>query len=304
MTKVEVHKKAMLAGHKDCIYTICQSPDNQFFFSSGGDGVVARWDLSNPEIGDLIIKVPNSVYALCCLKEERQLLVGQNFEGIHLIDLDQKTELRSVKLTDAAIFDIQVWGKDIFVTCGDGVVIVVDYDSFSVKKHLKASDKSARCLSINPIEREFAVGYSDHTIKIFGLQDFELHRTIQAHKNSVFTTRYTQDGRFLISGSRDAHLKIWDVENKYQLYESIVAHMYAINHLDFSPDGKYFATCSMDKSVKVWDLSSWQLIKVIDKARHAGHGNSVNKLVWSSYENLLISAGDDRMISVWDLTFI
>ncbi|MDX2306552.1 MAG: WD40 repeat domain-containing protein [Microscillaceae bacterium] len=304
MTKVEVHKKASLAGHTDCIYTLCPSPNDQFFFSSGGDGIVARWDLANPEIGDLIVRVPNSVYALYCLQAQKQLLVGQNFEGLHLIDLENKQEIRSVKLTDAAIFDIQCYGSDIFVACGDGVVIVVDYETFALRKHLKASDKSARCLSINPIEREFAVGYSDHSIKIFGLQDLDLHQSLQAHKNSVFALRYTPDGQYLLSGSRDAHLKVWEVEKKYALYESIVAHLYAINHLDFSPDGNYMATCSMDKSVKVWDIKTWQLIKVIDKARHAGHGTSVNKLLWSAYENLLISGSDDRLISVWDLTFL
>jgi len=93
------------------------------------------------------------------------------------------------------------------------------------------------------------------------------------------------------------------LENGYELKESIVAHMYAINHLDFSPDGKYFVTCSMDKSIKVWDADSFQLLKVIDKSRHAGHGTSVNKLYWSNFNNLLVSASDDRTISVWQLKF-
>jgi WD40 repeat protein len=44
-----------------------------------------------------------------------------------------------------------------------------------------------------------------------------------------------------------------------------------------------------------------QLLKVIDKARHAGHGTSVNKLWWSSFNNQLISASDDRSISVWEI---
>ena len=78
-------------------------------------------------------------------------------------------------------------------------------------------------------------------------------------------------------------------------------HMYAINHLSFSPDSKYFVTCSMDKSIKVWDAEKFQLLKVIDKARHAGHGTSVNKVLWSGYNNLLVSGSDDRSISVWEI---
>ena len=106
-----------------------------------------------------------------------------------------------------------------------------------------------------------------------------------------------------MSTSRDATLKIWNVEENYTLQESIVAHMYTINHLAYSPNGKYFATCSKDKSIKIWDAQSFRLLKVIDKARHAGHGTSVNKLYWSSYKNQLISCSDDRTISTWDIEF-
>jgi WD40 repeat protein len=59
----------------------------------------------------------------------------------------------------------------------------------------------------------------------------------------------------------------------------------------------------MDKSIKVWDLGELKLLKVIDKARHGGHGTSVNKLLWTSIHSQLLSAGDDRSIAAWDITF-
>ncbi|MEL7147920.1 MAG: WD40 repeat domain-containing protein, partial [Bacteroidota bacterium] len=102
---------------------------------------------------------------------------------------------------------------------------------------------------------------------------------------------------------RDAHLKIWEVAKTYDLAEDIVAHMYAINNVHFSPNGKHFVTCSMDKSIKVWDAATFRLLKVIDKARHAGHGTSVNKLYWSPFSNQLVSCSDDRTISIWDIKF-
>src|SRR5690606_37309009 len=119
---------------------------------------------------------------------------------------------------------------------------------------------------------------------------------------SVFTVRYSPDGRFLLTAGRDAHFRVWDVKQDYQLVQDVAAHMYALNHIDFSPDGSMFATCSMDKSIKLWDAATFRLLKVIDRSRHAGHGTSVNKLLWSSFENLLLSASDDRMISVWEIS--
>jgi WD40 repeat protein len=77
--------------------------------------------------------------------------------------------------------------------------------------------------------------------------------------------------------------------------------MYAINNISYRPDGKYFATCSMDKSIKIWDASTFRLLKVIDKSRHAGHATSVNKLLWTAYEDQLVSASDDHTLSIWNI---
>jgi WD40 repeat protein len=59
----------------------------------------------------------------------------------------------------------------------------------------------------------------------------------------------------------------------------------------------------MDKSIKVWDTAQLKLLKVIDRARHTGHGTSVNKLLWMPFHNYLASASDDRSISIWDIEF-
>ena len=119
----------------------------------------------------------------------------------------------------------------------------------------------------------------------------------------MFTLHYTPDNNFLISGSRDARLKVWEVSSDYKQVAEVVAHLFAINHMAFSPSGKHFATGSMDKSIKIWVAKELKLLKVIDKARHAGHGTSVNKLLWTSFNDELVSASDDRTLSVWRLKF-
>jgi WD40 repeat protein len=139
-------------------------------------------------------------------------------------------------------------------------------------------------------------------IRVFDF-DLRLKREWKAHENSIFTLLYSSDGRTLFSGSRDARLKTWDVTNDYQKAAEVVAHLFAINHIDFSPDNKHFVTCSLDKSIKVWDLEEMKLLKVIDRARHGGHRTSVNKLLWTSHEEQLLSASDDRTISVWHIIF-
>ena len=303
MSAVNVNRLHSLTGHRDSVYTLEQGGDPAVFFSAGGDGMVVQWDLRRPEEGERIAQLPHSVYALHYIKDSDLLVVGHNFEGIHLLDCKNKKEVGSLKLSSASVFDIRSSGNLCFVASGDGSVTVVDLASLTVKKQFSLSEKSARTMALNPGRGELAVGYSDNYIRCFGLEDFQLLTAWEAHNNSVFTLAFTPDHKFLLSGSRDARLKAWQGDGNHALYREVAAHLYAINHVVFSPDGKHFVTCSMDKSVKVWDADSLTLLKVIDKARHAGHGTSVNKLLWSPFNNRLISASDDRTISIWDVIF-
>jgi WD40 repeat protein len=303
MIHVNVKKLHTLTGHGDCVYALQQGSEANLFFSAAGDGQVVLWDLRKPETGQLIARLPNSIYALHYLKESDLLVVGHNYEGVHLLDWRAKKEIGSLHITASSIFDACSLGQDLFVASGDGVVTVVNLRTWAIRKQVRLSEKSARVLAINPVQGELAVGYSDHSIRVLNLDDLKVKYEWIGHQNSVFTLVYSPDYKTLLSGSRDARLKAWDALHGYGQAGEVVAHLYAINHIAYSPDAKHFVTCSLDKSIKVWKADDLTLLKVIDKSRHAGHGTSVNKLLWTPYDHLMVSASDDRTISVWNVIF-
>lgn len=300
---LRVEKQQALTGHRDCVYALAASATGTRIFSADGNGMVAVWNLAESNQGQLVAQLPKSVYALTVLPGSGHLLVGHNFEGIHQIDWEHKREVRSLKLTEAAIFDLKVVGDTVWVATGDGEVVVVDLPLWVVRHRLKLSNQSARTLAHNLIHNQIAVGYSDHHIRIIDINTYSVTKEWKAHNNSVFTLAYAPDYSFLLSAGRDARLRAWNPSADYEAGAEVAAHLFAINHIVFSPDGQYFVTCSMDKSIKVWSAREARLLKVIDKSRHAGHGTSVNKLLWPTMANQVISASDDRSLSVWNLFF-
>jgi WD40 repeat protein len=296
MQRFDVQKVSSLKGHRDSVFAIDIYKEPHLIFSAGADGIVALWDISQDDIGKIIAKIPASVYSIRYLPEENDLLVAQNFDGLHLIDLDHNQEKASVQLTKSYIFDVQVSGDLIFIAEGQGRVLMLRRSDLKVLHYWDETDKSARSLSIH--DNRLSVGYSDNSIRVFDLVTLKKTGEWRAHENSVFKVIHGPDG-VLMSASRDAHLKFWNHDGEE--IESIVAHMYAINDICFSPDSLLFATCSMDKSIKLWDYKKRKLLKVIDKARHAGHGTSVNKLLWTTFNNYIVSCSDDRTLSVWDI---
>jgi len=301
MSKILVKKLHTLTGHNDCIYALKEGADPRYFYTGAGDGMVVEWDLDHPKDGFLLARLPHSVYALEVDPKRNFLIVGHNYEGIHVIDLEEKMESWSLKLSSAAIFDLKIFGDELFVATGDGVLIVVDMQMRAVKKQVKLSSKSIRVLAIAPEKKHLALGFSDHSIQVLDLAtDVVPIARLESHSNSVFALGYSPDEKILVSGARDACLKFWNTEH-YLLEENVVAHLYAINYLSFREDGKFLVTCSMDKSLKIWEMTSRNLVKVIDKARNAGHGTSINKVFWSTYSGVIVSVSDDRSIVIWQI---
>ncbi len=300
MSPLAVQKQHTFSGHRDCLYTLAPAGQEGSFFSAGADGLVVQWQLAQPDQGMLLAKAEASIYAMAYQPERDWLFFGQNYDGVRLVEVSSRKNLASLQMTKAAIFCLETFNDKLYAGTGSGHLVVLQQDSLRLLRELQLSEKSLRAIAIHGGWQEIAAAYSDGKIRILDLNTLAQKQVIEAHQNSVFTVQFSPDGRYLLSGSRDAHIKAWSVADRYELAESIVAHMYTINHLSYSPSGKLFASCSMDKSVKVWDANAFKLLKVIDKVRHAGHGTSVNRLLWLN-EDTLASASDDRTISIWNI---
>ena len=295
--KFEISKIASFRGHKDSVYDIADGVSEGRFLSASGDGYVVEWE--NPEVGIPLVKVENPIYAIEHLKDQNLLWVGENSQGLHLIDTVNKKEETFIKLGKVSVFNIKTFKNRTFAADSLGYIHVIDLESKKFVHHIKGSEKSARTLAINERTRELAVGFSDHKIRIYDLDTYEKKHEINAHLNSVFTLVYHD--HFLISSGRDAHIKLWDTSLGYLAATTIPAHNYAVNHLTLLKNGTLLASCSMDKAIKIWNLEDMQLLKVIDKGKFASHGTSVNKLWWNPENERLLSASDDRTISEWKL---
>jgi WD repeat-containing protein 61 len=299
-----VAKIAALTGHRDAVYGLTPGPDSTVY-SGGADGLVVAWDAARPgQDGELLARVENSVYALRHLPELGMLALGHNFQGIQALDLTGRQLAHATALPPVAIFDIvhSASRQRLYAALGDGTLAVLRLPDFQLDRLLRLATKSLRTLALHEGRGELAVGSSDTLTRILDLDSLAVKYTLGESTNSVFSVVYDGAGQRLLTAGRDAQIRSWDVAANYQLTQTVPAHMYTINHLAFSPNGRYLASCSLDKNIKLWDAATLELLKVLDRVRHAGHGTSVNKLVWPGVENRLVSCSDDRSLAVWELT--
>lgn len=300
MLKIEVKIRTTLVGHTGAIYSL--AGDGNVLYSTGGDGQVVHWNLDKPGDGMLIARMGKQIFSMAKLPMQHTMLLGQMHGGIHVLDLDTRLEKRHLALHTNGVFDLLPFSNHYLVAGGDGLLSLWRAGDNVLGKKVAVSDESLRTLAIHPSGHQLAVGSSDNGIYLLSLPELTIQRKLEVHANSVFTVCYSPDGRYLLSGSRDAQLMVWDVQNEYEPIHKIPAHLYTINHIVYSPDGKLFATAGRDKDVKIWDASTFELLKVLDRYKYDGHVNSVNRLYWGA--DFLVSAGDDRKIVLWEIEIV
>ena len=297
---MEIERIDSFAGHRGAVFALAKGPAPHLFYSAGSDGWVVQWDLQKPDVGKVIAQLDGSVYAMAFDADSGILWVGQNHEGIHGILVSDQTRVFSLALDKVAIYAITIWNDQVWVGHQGGLVSVIDRHSHKIIKHIKAGSLSARAITIID-EQTISIGYSDGFIRMFDLR-FDCVYTWLAHTNSVFSIAACADGR-LISVGRDAHIRAWkwDGQQAEKVGEGIPGHIYTIHSIVLHPDQGLFATGSMDKTIKIWDAQTMQLRKVIDFARYGSHKHAINTLIWPTFNNLLVSASDDKMVSVWKI---
>lgn len=303
--KISIQPQHRLLGHKDCLYTLLADTKPGFFFTAGGDGLVARWDLTQPADATLAAKVDDNVYSMLHWPTDRALLLGTHTGGLHLISLEENRALHLYRINPAPLFAMEWSREQLFVAHGDGFVSRWSKDgdySLLLDWHLPIAGAALRCLAVHPSDDLLAVGSSDHSIRLFNREGKEQMQPA-GHSNSVFSLLWLAGGKYLLSGSRDAHLAVWETASG-KLLDKIPAHMFTINHLLHIPELGVVASAGRDKSIKLWDDKTLELLKVADYEKFPGkaHSHSVNKLAWDTASQQLLSVGDDRKFIVWEIT--
>ncbi len=299
---IYIRKKCHITGHKAAIYALDKANEANTIYSGGGDGLVVKWDLDRPETGQVVAQVKSNIFSLKYIPTLHRLAIGNMFGGVHWIDLHTSKNIKNVQVHEKGVFDIQWINGHIYTAGGQGKLTKWSAEDCRPLETIQLSNKSLRRFHYSSIHNEIAIGSSDYSIYILNADDLSIKKVIKnAHNNSVFTVQYSPDGQFLMSGGRDAFLRVWDLSNNYELISEQPAHWFTINQIVFSPDQTIFATASRDKSIKIWDAQTFKILKVIERVRSLAHTHSINSLFWQNENEWLISCSDDRSIMGWDI---
>jgi WD40 repeat protein len=298
---MQIERRHQWKAHSGALYAMAIGRDDRSLFSAGADRVVAEWTLGNDNPNTFAIRLESTIYSLLHLKNNH-LVIGTAKGGMHVVDLKAQRELRHLKFHDKGIFYLHP-SQDhnlVYAASADGSMSVWNAADWSLLWHLPLTHAKVRRIASSPDGENIAVALGDGRCALIETKSHKLTNIIEAHEGGCNSLAFI-DEHTLLTGGKDAHLKLWDLRAGGLLIKSIPAHNYAIYDIIVHPKHLWIATASRDKTVKVWkpDLSSTPIR--LDRAKSGGHINSVNALFYEPSTDVLYSCSDDRSICAWKI---
>ncbi len=117
----------------------------------------------------------------------------------------------------------------------------------------------------------------------------------RGHYEAVKSVAFTLDGKYLLSGSRDKSIKLWELATGHEI-RAYLGHRSTINDIALTPDGKYFVSVSADYTAKLWNIASGELVRTFK-----GHTNYLTSVAISSDGRYLLTGGFDWEVILWSM---
>jgi WD40 repeat protein/tRNA A-37 threonylcarbamoyl transferase component Bud32 len=121
-------------------------------------------------------------------------------------------------------------------------------------------------------------------------------RTIRGHAGMVHAVAISPDGKFIVSGSSDNNIKLWNLytgRNIRNFGRWFSGHNDSVWTVAISPDGQILASGGWDNTIKLWFLYTGKNIRTLNI-----HTNWVNSLAFSPNGKYLASASSDCSVKL------
>lgn len=117
-----------------------------------------------------------------------------------------------------------------------------------------------------------------------------------AQQKITDSLKNTNGIEYLISGSDDGTLILWNPPQSNKPIRRMTGHQNYINYVCYSPDSRLIASAGFDKCVKLWNGITGEYITTF-----RGHVQRVYQCSFSSDSRLLISSSADSTIKLYDI---
>lgn len=167
-------------SHTDSSYirAVAFSTDGTLLCTGGEDQAVRIWDIKRRAVRFTLSGHLGHVYSVDTCNDGRLLASGSGDQSVKLWNIQNGQEEKTLSCSGHK------------KSGGDGITSV----SFSARGPYR-----------------IATGSLEKTVRVFDVETGELLHNFRQHADSVYSVAFSSDGRYLLSGSLDKNVILWDL---------------------------------------------------------------------------------------------
>lgn len=266
-------------GHRGHVYSLAFSPDNKVLASGGSDGNIILWDITRPEIpvqlGRPVAAHKKIVQSLAFTPDGKILASGGDDGKIILWDISDSQLPKAVSSLftgNRRVYDLEFGTNSHGFAAADGLQQLRLSDPPSMSR-ISGPEKNIRSIAVDPQLHILAAGDHNGAVYLWNTADLnnllEYDRSLAEQSETILDISFGENHNVLASGSADASIVIWYLEDPSgSMQPKPIANYFLNGHaqnvlnLEFLSDDNFLVSTGGDDRIMVWDLdpNSWARI--------------------------------------------
>jgi WD40 repeat protein len=183
-------------------------------------------------------------------------------------------------------------GKALAIVTTRGQLHLWETTAWREQRLLRVGELPHPWLRFSPDGQLLAVGGGGQ-ITLYNPATGDVQSTLGAPDDSPSVCgAFAPDGKTLVTGTADRHLRIWDLSAR-RVLARLAGHLDRVSGVAFAPDGRTLASCGWDRMVRLWNVATWHEVASLH-----GHRSRVQAITFSRDGRLLVS-GDEADVLLW-----
>ncbi|MEM7539448.1 MAG: hypothetical protein AAF639_45245 [Chloroflexota bacterium] len=116
----------------------------------------------------------------------------------------------------------------------------------------------------------------------------------RSHQGAVNSIAFSPDGDFIVSGSTDTTVRLWNAETLEHI-GILYGHTGTVWSVAFNRDGTKIVSGGEDNAVHLWDAKTREHLKEL-----VGHTEAVRSVAFSPDDKYVISGSEDDTVRMWE----
>lgn len=319
-------EKVCLLGHRNVINSVNFHPIYQLVATGSDDAQIKLWDSESGELSGTLKGHTDSVQDVAFDPSGKTLASCSNDMSIKLWDISALQCTKTLQGHEHSIHSLCYTPSGMLVSASrDTCVKFWDLSSGYCHRTIRAHKEWVRCVKVSPDGQYIASCSDDKTVKVWLISTTECVNEFLGHDHVIeclewapetafhsisvnlchqnesdlvnidsTATKKGKPSRFIISGSRDKSIRMWNIATGLCLCE-LRGHDDWIRGLKFHPGGKYILSVSDDKTLKIWDYKNQRIHKSLQ-----AHDHFVSCLDCHHKNPFVLTGSVDYTAKIWE----